>query len=670
MARILIVEDEKVVAWHIRVALEKLGHVVVASVTTGKKAIQTAAELRPDLILMDIRLRGSMTGIVAAEQIYSRFDIPVIYLTAYTDAATLQQAIPSSPFGYLAKPIRSADLQATIQVTLHRHQQEQTLRQTQQWLTTLLTSMGDATIATNLDGTVTFINPVAEQLTGWPQPEAVGQPITCVLELIDADTHEAIENPVLQAVQQDAIIRIEEGTLLRAKDGTKRAIFDSAAPIKNDEGDIMGGILVFQDSAERAESSTQLRQPSEAVAQAVPKTQLLQASIQKLGQLLEATYCWIALYTPGQAFDQLSEGVATVTCAYVSERLEQPPLTIGNQIKLLSYPQFYLPLCQRSCWVAPPLDILPTSYQSLLASGNHLSISPLFDDQRVIGEIGILSSDDLLWSEAEIELISQVMSQVWPLDQMTQASEELEPFNRLKENFLNSVSYELRTPLTNMRIVVKMLQRIVGSLKSTESNPDVEANKALLWQRMEQYLQILQDEWQQEFDLINNFLDLQTPETSTELLPLVSIDLAQWLPSIVDRFAATAARQRQTLIYQVSASLPTIRSHLPSLERVITELLTNACKYTPLDQQIRVTAGLEANQLKLAVTNTGIEIPADQLERIFQPLYRVAQPNAWNYRGTGLGLALVKRLMVRLEGEIQVESEAGQTTFVVTLPLR
>lgn len=572
MVRILIVEDEKVVAWHIQVALEKLGHVVVASVVSGKKAIEAAAETTPDLVLMDIHLKGKMTGIVAAEQIYSRFDIPVIYLTAYTDAATVQQALSSSPFGYLAKPLRVQDLQSTIQVTLHRHQQEQNLRHTQQWMTTLLTSIGDATIATNLDGVVTFINPVAEQLTGWQQQEALGKPINQVLELIHPDTGESVENPLLQAVQQDAVVRLLEDVLLRSKDGTERAVGDSAAPIKNADGDTVGGILIFQDHTERRQA--------EVMAQRLQTKRIiqLQDGITQLQQFISQI----------QSFQSLTEPV-------------------DQEVAQLAQ-------------LSPPLLDLPPD---LNASPKRM---PLTDQERV-----------------------------W--------------LDRFKEEVFGAISYELRTPLTNMRMAAEMLQRIMSSLRNAELNPEIERNKALLWQYMEQYLQILQDEWQQEFNLINDLLEFQVPETLTEPLLWVSIDLPQWLPSIVAQFTETAARQRLTLTCHVPASLPPITSHLPSLERIVTELLTNACKHTPPDQQITVTAERRDNQLKLTVTNTGVEIPAHELEQIFQPLYRIVPRNVWRYRGAGLGLALVNKFVIRLRGEIWAESESGQTRLVVLLPL-
>ena len=124
-ARIMIVENEGIVAIDLRNTLRCLGYDIPAIVASGEDAITKAAEIRPDLILMDIRLRGQMDGIEAAEQIYNRFDIPTIYLTAYTDETTLRRAKMTNPYGYLAKPFAEKELRTTIELALYKRQMEQ-----------------------------------------------------------------------------------------------------------------------------------------------------------------------------------------------------------------------------------------------------------------------------------------------------------------------------------------------------------------------------------------------------------------------------------------------------------------------------------------------------------------------------------------------------------------
>jgi PAS domain S-box-containing protein len=129
--QILIVEDELIVARNIQVSLQKTGYEVPAIVSSGEEAIQSAGQIRPDLVLMDIRLQGEMLGVEAAEQIRTQFDIPVVYLTAYADEASLQQAKGSQPFGYLMKPFRGEELRSTIEMALYKHEIDQKLKESE-----------------------------------------------------------------------------------------------------------------------------------------------------------------------------------------------------------------------------------------------------------------------------------------------------------------------------------------------------------------------------------------------------------------------------------------------------------------------------------------------------------------------------------------------------------
>ena len=128
-AKILVVEDESIIAKDIQNMLKNLGYEVPAIAFTAEEAIEKAAETRPDLVLMDIRLRGDMDGIKAAEQIRSQLDVPVVYLTAYADADTLERAKLTEPFGYIVKPFEERDLHTTVEVALYRHELESKLKE-------------------------------------------------------------------------------------------------------------------------------------------------------------------------------------------------------------------------------------------------------------------------------------------------------------------------------------------------------------------------------------------------------------------------------------------------------------------------------------------------------------------------------------------------------------
>lgn len=255
-SRILIVEDESIVALNINNRLEALGYIVVATTSSGESAIQIAQENRPDLVLMDIKLRGVIDGIEAATQIWTRFQIPVVYLTAYSDEETVERAKITEPYGYILKPFEARDLATTIEISLYKHQMERQLREREQWLTTTLKCIGDAVITTDSQGLITFMNPVAEALTCWKQEEVLGKDLTQVFKTINAKTRQAVENPAALALRQGVIVTLESHTLLITKNGQEIPIDDSAAPIKNDTGKIMGAVLVFHDVTEQQQLKT------------------------------------------------------------------------------------------------------------------------------------------------------------------------------------------------------------------------------------------------------------------------------------------------------------------------------------------------------------------------------------------------------------------------------
>ncbi len=154
-------------------ALTDLGYVVPGTVSTGEEAIEQARELRPDVVLMDIRLPGAIDGIQAAASIREECHIPVIYLTAHSDDETLRRAMQTEPLGYLVKPFSPPQLRCAIEIALHRREINARLRERQQWLASRLRCADDA--ATGQDAAapgVSYLNLVAEALAGWRLGEA------------------------------------------------------------------------------------------------------------------------------------------------------------------------------------------------------------------------------------------------------------------------------------------------------------------------------------------------------------------------------------------------------------------------------------------------------------------------------------------------------------------
>ena len=263
---ILVVEDENIVAKDIVDRLRHLGYRVCGTASTGADAVELTRRERPALVLMDIMLKGPMDGIEAAGIITSQCDTPVIYLTAYADESSLQRAKQTEAFGYLLKPFEERELHVTIEMALFKHQMESKVRESEEWLSAVLRSIGDAVIATDTAGTIRFMNSVAEHLTGWTRQEAAARPLGEVFRTIDEKTREPIPNPVSTAVQGETPRRLVMRTLLVARDGREVPVDDSAAPIRNAAGEITGAVVVFRDVTERRHAEEALRRSQSQLA--------------------------------------------------------------------------------------------------------------------------------------------------------------------------------------------------------------------------------------------------------------------------------------------------------------------------------------------------------------------------------------------------------------------
>jgi two-component system, cell cycle sensor histidine kinase and response regulator CckA len=268
-ARILIVEDEAVVALDLRTRLTRLGYFVIDSVGLGEVALKVAEKERPDLTLMDIRLRGEMDGIAAAEQIRTRLHLPVVFLTAHADDATVDRARVTEPFGYILKPFEERELRTMIEMALYKHAAERRLRESERRFATTLASIGDGVIATDIHGRVTFMNPVSEKLTGWNISDAAGVPLQTVFTICNETTRKTVENPIERVLAEGVIVGLANHTILISRAGDESPIDDCAAPIFDDDGKMTGAVLVFRDVSQARQVEVQMRhaQKMEAVGQ-------------------------------------------------------------------------------------------------------------------------------------------------------------------------------------------------------------------------------------------------------------------------------------------------------------------------------------------------------------------------------------------------------------------
>lgn len=435
---------------------------------------------------------------------------------------------------------------------------------------------------------------------------------------------------------------------------------------------------------EALEFESLLKRITDKVRDSLDEGQIVQAAVEELAVRLRVERCNTGIY---------DAHLKTSTIAHESKTSASSTIGCKIQIKTLGiYGQLLQKQAIQFCWY-PQVEtgngegnqedgrgeresVLNTS-PSLLAPKLYeeyaILACPIFDNQGVLGDLWLFKAKEEVFDELEVRLVLQVANQCAiairqaRLYQSAQAQvTELEKLNRLKDDFLSTVSHELRTPVANIKLAIHMLAIAL----SDELNVSQELAKPERQRRkVSQYFKILQDECDRELKLLQDLLDLQHLDADTYSLEPTTIDLHDWIPHTVEAFEICTQNQQQILQVQLAPHLPPLSVDLPSFTRILTELVNNACKYTPLGETIIVAARAEAKLLHLSVSNSGVEIPTEELPRIFNKFYRIPNSDPWKHGGTGLGLALVKGLVERLGGAIEVNSANNLTCFTVKLPI-
>lgn len=253
---VLIVEDERLVARDLEQILTDMGYAVTASVASGQEALRVVDGDSPDIVLMDIRIRGMMDGITTAHLLTREYDLPVVYLTAYADEETVARASRTRPYGYVIKPFTRQDIRSAIAIATYGHSFDRNLARQERWWSTAFHSIGEAVVACDPDGKVYFMNPAAEVLTGWSGADAVGRPLEAVVQLL-SEGGQPIDNPAIRALKERAVQPVRTARLLERSGRRAFTVEGSVAPISK-EGPLLGAVLVLRDVTERRQLEEQI----------------------------------------------------------------------------------------------------------------------------------------------------------------------------------------------------------------------------------------------------------------------------------------------------------------------------------------------------------------------------------------------------------------------------
>lgn len=400
-----------------------------------------------------------------------------------------------------------------------------------------------------------------------------------------------------------------------------------------------------------------LKRITDKVRDSLNEDQILQTAVEELGQQLSADYCSTGIYDPQRQAFIMTHQYNRAAMNTHSRCLATCDASIQQQL-LIQEP---FQICSRH------LDDDSVCQQTTL-------FCPIFDDQGVFGNLQICRPDHLAFDASEISLVYQVATQcaiALRQSRLYQAAQmqvqELEKLNHLKNDFLSTVSHELRTPLSVIKTSTDLLEVLLYQLSDRWEKDEV-------YQKAEEYLSLLKSECHHEIELVTDLLMLQQLEAGTHPFISSTIEIQYWLPQVIETFEDQIQRRQQSLRVEIQPDLPTITTDLCMFNRILGELLTNACKFTPVGDTITISASAveipsHPAVLQIGVCNSGVEIPQAELPLIFEQFYRVPSDDPWKHSGTGIGLALVQKLIAHLGGTIRAESDSEKTCFTVQLPL-
>lgn len=493
------------------------------------------------------------------------------------------------------------------------------LRASKENLRITLNSIGEAMIATDIDGQIIRMNPVAECLTGWPAHQAIGQPLEHIFQIVDPLTGKTIKNAAQKVLASGETERMTNHTLMKSRDGNQYHIADSGAPIRDDNGTITGVVVIFRDVSDSHKMQESLRQ-NEA----------------KYRSLIEDSNDAIFLCI-NQKFEIVNKKFEKLF-GYDNTQLTNINFDLFQIIAPQSRHQFKKGL--EKLFHGEPLE---THFEidGICKSGKQINLDI---------SVSYINYKDGLALQGTLRDISQ---QKRNQEELIQARDKAKESDRLKSVFLANMSHEIRTPMNGILGFSELLKK---------SDLSIEQKNA--------YIKVIEQSGHRMLTTINDLIDISKIEAGQMEVKHTEFNLNDQLDYLHDFFEAELAGKNIQYTKQpgLSHSKATLRSDQDKVLAIFTNLLKNAVKFT---QTGEIVFGYRRkdDQLECFVRDTGSGIPPERLKAIFDRFVQADLDATKAHEGSGLGLSIAKAYVKMLGGQIHVKSELNHgSEFRFTLP--
>ncbi len=285
--RILVVEDESIVAKDIQKSLEKLGYEVPATASSAASAYEKLEHIQPDLVFLDIKLKGEEDGIHIAEHIKEKYNIPVIFLTSYVDQETLDRAKVTEPYGYIVKPFNESDLKTTVEMALFKFSRDREVRESQQRLANALAKVEESIIVVDTEGRVTYLNEKAENMLGYSSLSAQGMDAFGLFVIEEEGGTAVRKDELMGMMRKDQAWQNTDCFILVKRDNSSIGVSVSASPVHDEKNQFLGCAIVIADK----QNETAKPAPEVAAQVTLLDNQVIQNSFfVKKGSMLVKVY--------------------------------------------------------------------------------------------------------------------------------------------------------------------------------------------------------------------------------------------------------------------------------------------------------------------------------------------------------------------------------------------
>ncbi len=613
---ILIVEDDINVSRLINSMLTGLGYFVAGIVESGAEALAITEKVKPDIILMDILLKGAMDGIDTAVLIHNKFDTPIIFLTALSDDKSFQRSKAAYPYGYIVKPFKLNDLRSVIHIAISKIEMSRKLLESELWFKTTLASISDGVIATDNNDNIRFMNKISELITGYSFNETDSISLNEVYKTEPDSTPEGLIYLSYEKSKNSSAFSLDY-MILTHKNGYTIPIEQSISQIKDSENNILGNVISFRDISKKREKELDVLAAKDYYLNILEKFPVPIWRADRNGYFNYFNNKWLQ-YT-GKS---LSSQIFNEWYKYIhpdDRRIFEN--TFNHSLEYLN-----------SFEVEFRLEGADGGYHCFLCAAN-----PIYN---LKGEFnGIVGVCFDITNRKAIE------------EELRKAKDLSDAASRAKSTFISNMSHEIRTPLNGIIGITELL-------KDTNTSRD-----------QKEYLELISQASESLLGLLNNLLDFSKAEENKLEIKEYSFDIKQAVSEIVARYIPLAKRNGTALNFSIESEIPArLTGDGKKIQQIITNLLDNAVKFTSsgtitLNIERCIYSNGSSNlkyPVRFSVTDTGIGIDPGMHEKIFESFTQVDGSFTRRYSGTGLGLAVVKRMVNLMNGTIGVESTPGK----------